>query len=55
MIYIVYTYYSKLRGSDVEQFEVPYNYTYGKGMNARKKPLLPVPLPKRSRLTSHIQ
>ena len=49
MTYIVHIYYSKRGASDVEQFEAPYNYTYGKGMTGRKTPIPPVPLPKKAR------
>ena len=38
---IQYT-YSKHGLSDVEQFEVLYNYSYGKGMTAEKKAIPPV-------------
>ena len=49
MIYIVHIYYSKHGTSDVEQYQVPYNYTYGKVMTAQTKPIPPVPPPKRAR------
>ena len=42
MIYTVHIYYSEQVPSDVEQLEVVYNYSYGKGMTAQKKPIPPV-------------
>ena len=49
MIYTVHIYYSKHGTSDVEQFEVPYNYAYDKGMTAEKKSIPLVPPPKKAR------
>ena len=39
MIYTVHIYYSEQVSSDVEQLEVIYNYSYGKGMTTQKKPI----------------
>ena len=49
MIYTVHIYYSKHGVSDVEHLEISYNYGYSKGMTARKKPIPPVPPPKKAR------
>ena len=35
--------------SDVERFEMSYNYGYGKGMTEQKKQNPPVPPPKKAR------
>ena len=49
MIYIVCIHYSKHGTSDVEHFEMEYNYGYGKGMTVQRKPIPPVPPPKKAR------
>ena len=49
MIYIVHIYYSEHGASDIEHFEMAYNYGYGKGMTAQKKPTPPVSSSKKAR------
>ena len=49
MTFTVHVYYSKHEVSDVEHFDVHYNYSYGKGMPAQRKPIPPVPPPKKAR------
>ena len=39
MMYTVHIYYSKHGASDVERFEMSYNYGYGKGMTVRDQGL----------------
>ena len=53
MLYTVYIYiyYSKHETSDVEHFEIPCNYGYGKGMIVERRPLLPLPSPTKARYT----
>ena len=49
MTFTVHVYYSKHEVSDIEHFDVHYNYSYGKGMPAQRKPIPPVPPPKKAR------
>ena len=49
VIYVVQIYYSKHGVSDVEHFEIPSNYGYGKSMTEQKKQNPPVPPPKKTR------
>ena len=49
IIYTVHIFCSKHETSDVEHFEMSYNCGYGKGMCAKKKPIPPVPPPKKAR------
>ena len=49
MIYNVHICYSKHGLSDVEEFEVLHNYSYGRAMTAEKKAIPPVPPPKKPR------
>ena len=49
MIYSVHIFCSKHGTSDVEHFEMSYNYGYGKGMPAQRKSIPPVPPPKKAR------
>ena len=49
MIFTVHIYYSKHGTSDVVHIEMPYNYCYGKGMTAQRKPIAPIPPPKKAR------
>ena len=49
MIYTVHIYFSKHETSDVEHLKMSYNYGYGKGMPAQRKPIPPLPCPKKAR------
>ena len=49
MIYTVHIYYSKHGTLDVEHFETQSNYSYDKGMTAKRKPLPPIPPPTKAR------
>ena len=48
MIYTVHIYYSKHGASDVEYFDVHFNYSYGKGMTSERKLIPPIPPPKKA-------
>ena len=43
MIYTVDVYYSKNVTSGEEHFEIPYYYSYSKGMTGQKKPIPSIP------------
>ena len=50
MTYTVRIYYRKHGTSDMEHFEMPFNYCYGKGMPAQlRKPIPPIPPPKKEK------
>ena len=47
--YTVQIYYSKHGTSDVEHLEMSDNYCYSKEIPGQKKPILPIPPPRKAR------